>query len=256
MPDLSAVQLDAYLEGLLEVQGMADYCPNGLQVEGRPIIKKIVAGVSANQALIDATVAQQADALLVHHGFFFKGEPPCVRGIFYKRLAALIKHDINLFAYHLPLDTHPIYGNNAQLAQALGCEQVSQFTLFNTKNLGWLGEFSEPVSLKALKEQLATILLQVPKHFGDATDDHMVKKLAWCTGAAQDGIHEAFLQGADVFISGEVSERTVALAKEYPIEYLCCGHHATERSGVRALGAHIAEKFNIECVFVDVPNDV
>ena len=256
MPDVSAKQLETYLEGLLEVQGVVDYCPNGLQVEGGPAIKKLVTGVSANQALIDAAVAHQADALLVHHGFFFKGEPPCVRGVFYKRLAALIKNDINLFAYHLPLDIHLEYGNNAQLAHALGCEYVSQFSLFNTKHLGWLGEFTEAVPLGFLKKKLAAILLQEPNHFGDAMDGHKVKKIAWCTGAAQDGIHEAYQQGAEVFISGEVSERTVALAKEYPIEYLCCGHHATERSGVRALGEHIAAKFQIECVFVDVPNNV
>jgi dinuclear metal center YbgI/SA1388 family protein len=253
---ISCIELDTYLSQLLMKDPVIDYCPNGLQVQGKSRIKKIVLGVSANQALIDEAIAQGADALLVHHGFFFKGDDPCVKGVHAKRLSALMSHHINLFAYHLPLDLHVNLGNNAQLAKQLGCVDVSHFNLLGIDGLGWKGSFSQPMKISQLTDLLSVKLNRPPEHFGIKSADDEVNTLAWCTGAAQDGIHDAYRVGADVYLSGEISERTVALAKEYPIDYMCCGHHATERGGVIALGDHLVEMFDVECIFIDIDNPI
>ena len=253
---LSRYVLEDYLTQLLMQDSVKDYCPNGLQVEGKETIKTIVTGVSANQAFIDAAVAADADAVLVHHGFFFKGDDVCIRGIHYRRIYPLIVNQINLFAFHLPLDLHPIFGNNAQLALRLGIENPCTFRLGGIDGLGWVGELSQPMSPQSLAEQIGERLNRKPMHVGIADSSRLIRKVAWCSGAAQDGIHEAFNLGADAYLSGEISERTVAYAKEYPIDYYACGHHATECDGVRALGQHLSEKFSINHHFIDIENPI
>ena len=244
-------ELVDYLDGLMTPGKFRDYCPNGLQVEGRSEITRVVAGVTASQALLDAAVDRRADAILVHHGYFWKGEDGRVTGIRRKRLATLLAHDINLLAYHLPLDAHPELGNNAQLAGKLGWLPEGRF---GEQDMAWLGKVDEPCDLTALAAKVANVLAREPMVIGDGL--RLIRRIAWCSGGAQGYFEEAIALGVDAFLSGEISEQTVHLARESGVAYLAAGHHATERYGVKALAGHLAQRFGITCDFVDLDNPV
>ncbi len=242
-----------YLEQTLDITRFRDYCPNGLQVEGRSSIKKLVTGVTASLALIEAAVEAEADAILVHHGYFWRGEDARVIGPKQKRLKLLLANDINLFAYHLPLDMHPKYGNNAQLGQRLDLVADGRF---GDGELGWLG-FANNAGVNtvgALAQMIEARLGRAPLVIGDSAQP--LGRLAWCTGAAHSMFADAIAAGASVYLSGEISEPTVHLAREAGIAYLACGHHATERYGVQAIGEHLVEQFDLEHQFIDIPNPV
>ena len=242
--------LTDYLNQLLQIDTFSDYCPNGLQVAGKNEIKKIISGVTACQALLDIAAEKKADAVLVHHGYFWRGENPCVVGIKRQRLSTLMEHDINLLAYHLPLDAHPLYGNNAQLAQHLDfkVKKIIDNGLF------YIGELTQPQAAAVLQQDIAHVLEQQPQWVQG--NHNKIKTIAWCTGGAQDFIEKAANYGVDAYLSGEISERTFHLAKELGIHYLAAGHHATERYGIQALGTHLVEQFQLEIEFVDIPNPV
>ena len=244
-------ELTRYLDELLEAARFKDYCPNGLQVEGRAEVRRIVAGVTASQALVDAAVARDADAILVHHGWFWRGEDGRITGIRKARLQALLGKDINLIGYHLPLDSHAELGNNAQLARRLGWIAEGRF---GEQEMGWIGRSAAPTTLAALAEHVGAVLQRAPQVIGDA--DRAVTRVAWCTGGAQGYFEQAIALGADVYLSGEISEQTVHLARESGVAYIAAGHHATERYGVQALAAHLAERFGLACEFVDIDNPV
>lgn len=243
--------LRLYLDGLLEAPRFRDYCPNGLQVEGRAETKRILCGTTASQALIDAAIERQADAILVHHGWFWKGEDGRVTGFRKQRMAALIKHDINLFAYHLPLDAHPVLGNNAQLAAKFGWKIDGNF---GEQGIGFIGTPASPISAEHLAQQVGTVLNRAPQLLGDG--QRQIRRVAWCSGGAQGYFEEAIAAGADLFLSGEVSEQTYHLAMETGIPYIAAGHHATERYGVQALGRHLAETHGLECEYLELDNPV
>jgi dinuclear metal center YbgI/SA1388 family protein len=240
-----------YLEQKLDISHISDYCPNGLQVEGRKRIQTIVSGVTASMALIEAAIALNADALLVHHGYFWRGEQPCIVGLKQQRLKLLLQHDINLLAYHLPLDLHLELGNNAQLALRLGLQVQRRF---GDNDLGWLG-IAQDNALQTVGD-LATLVEQrlgrAPLLVGNPAQ--ALGQVGWCTGAAQNLLEAAAAAGANTYLSGEISEPTVHLVRESGVAYLACGHHATERYGVQALGAHLAEKFGITHHFVEIGN--
>lgn len=242
-------QLAAYLRDFLRTDDFEDYGPNGLQVEGRARIRRVVSGVTANLALIERAARQGADAILVHHGWFWRGEDPRVVGQKRKRLAALMAADLNLFAYHLPLDAHPLVGNNAQLAARMGWRTDGRF---GKQDLGWLGSAPAQETLADLAAELGRKLERAPVLVGDPTA--RVGRLAWCTGAAQGWVEQAHAAGANTYISGEISEPTAHFAREMGIAYLACGHHATERYGVQALGEHLERSFGIEHRFIDIDN--
>ncbi|MFK5986161.1 MAG: Nif3-like dinuclear metal center hexameric protein [Pseudomonadota bacterium] len=245
----SMEQLVSYCNDYLQVEQFNDYCPNGLQIEGKKYIGKIISGVTACQALIDAAIVNQADVLLVHHGFFWKGENQVLTGMKYRRIKALMDNDINLLAYHLPLDAHLKLGNNIQLAKALKIKKIKYFT---HQKIALIGQVKK-ISGQKLAGQLEKILNQKPLHI---PCNRKIKKLALCTGAAQSFIMDAIEQGADAFISGEISENTVHIAREHNIHYFAAGHHATERFGVKALATHLADKFGLEHQFIDIDNPV
>jgi len=244
-------QLVEYLDGLLQPAKFRDYCPNGLQVEGRADVGRIVAGVTASQALLDVAVARGADAILVHHGYFWKGEDGRITGIRRQRLKTLLAHDISLLAYHLPLGAHPELGNNAQLAARLGWLPDGRF---GEQDIAWLGSVAEPTTAAGLRDQLAAVLARTPMLVGDA--GRPVRRLGWCTGGAQGYFEQAVALGVDAFVSGEISEQTVHLARESGVAYLACGHHATERYGVAALAEHLTRYCGLQCEFVDLDNPV
>ncbi|MDZ4254263.1 MAG: Nif3-like dinuclear metal center hexameric protein [Sulfuritalea sp.] len=243
--------LRAYLDDLLDAASFRDYCPNGLQVEGCERVQRIVCGVTASQALIEAAIERGADTLLVHHGWFWKAEDGRVTGFRRQRMARLLAHDINLFAYHLPLDAHATLGNNAQLAARLGWTVGGRF---GEQDIGFIGVPPAPTLAAELARQIERALGRAPLLIGDP--GRKLARIGWCSGGAQGYFEAALAAGADVFISGEISEQTVHLARETGMAYIAAGHHATERYGVMALGAHLAEKFGIDCEFVDIDNPV
>lgn len=232
----------------LNAASFKDYCPNGLQVEGRAKVNRLVTGVTASQALIDAAIAQEADAILVHHGYFWKGEPAPITGMKARRISALMKADISLLAYHLPLDAHPVLGNNAQLAAVMGwagaqaCED----------GLLWFADLEQPQAPQAVASRAAQVLGRDP--LLETVSERDVRRVAWCTGAAQSFIGQAADIGADLFVSGEVSEPTIHEARELGIHFMAAGHHATERYGVKALGEWLRDRFDIEQAFIDIDN--
>ena len=244
-------ELVDYLDGLLVPGKFRDYCPNGLQVEGCGEITRVVAGVTASQALVDAAVERHADAILVHHGYFWKGEDGRITGIRRQRLARLLANDINLLAYHLPLDAHPEFGNNAQLAGLLGFVPEGRF---GEQDIAWLGALAEPCDLPSLASRVADVLGRQPLVIGG--DDRLIRRIGWCSGGAQGYFEQAIALGVDAYLSGEISEQTVHLARESGIAYIAAGHHATERYGVRALAEHLGQQFSITCEFVDLDNPV
>ncbi len=241
------------IEQFLNVNAISDYCPNGLQVEGKAQIKRIVSGVTASQALIDAAIELQADAILVHHGYFWKGEDQRVIGMKQRRIKALLTHDINLLAYHLPLDVHPEVGNNVQLAQRLGLTVTGSLEPGNPRSVGLIGTLNTPLSAKDFAARIESVLSRAPLVF----DQHKpIQSVAWCTGGAQGYIEQAIAAGVDAYLTGEVSERTFHEAQENGISFFAAGHHATERYGVQALGEWLVKRFGIEHHYVECENPV
>jgi dinuclear metal center YbgI/SA1388 family protein len=247
-------QLVDYSDELLAVGDYQDYCPNGLQVEGRDEVRRIVSGVTASQALIDAAIAREADVLLVHHGFFWKGEPSPIVGMKQRRIKALLAHGISLLAYHLPLDGHETLGNNAQLARLWGLEVAGRFGAGPNGGLAMHATLSAAEPVEALAERIGGPLQREPLVIRGG--ERPVRRIGWCSGAAQGYLEQAAAMGLDAFISGEISEPTVHAARELGIHYLAAGHHATERYGVQALAGHLSEQYSLENHFVDIPNPV
>jgi dinuclear metal center YbgI/SA1388 family protein len=244
-------ELDRYLEGLLEVSRFHDYCPNGLQVEGRGEIRRIVSGVTASLELVQAALAEGADALLVHHGYFWKGDDPRLTGMRRARVGLLIEHGLNLFAYHLPLDAHAEFGNNAQLGRRLGLVASGRFA---DQEIGFWGSLEAPLRLDAFALHVKQRLGREPLAIGDPARE--IRQVAWCTGAAQGFFEEAIKLGPDAYVSGEISEQQVHLARESGVAFIAAGHHATEKYGVQALGEHLAARFGLEHRFIDIANPV
>ncbi|MDP2715983.1 MAG: Nif3-like dinuclear metal center hexameric protein [Rheinheimera sp.] len=245
-------QLVKFLNTELQSEKIRDYCPNGLQVEGKARIARVVTGVTASQALLDAAVAVNADAILVHHGYFWKNETAPVTGIKKKRLQTLLRHDINLLAYHLPLDVHPVLGNNAQLGRLLKAQHITAVAAVEPIGVLMQGELTQAVPVQQIAAGLEQVLgRQVLLH---AAGSHDVSKLAWCTGGGQGYIEQAAAAGAQLFISGEVSEQTIHLSRELGIHFIAAGHHATERYGVKALGEFISQQLGLEVQFIDIDN--
>ena len=244
-------QLCDFCNDYLKVDDFNDYCPNGLQVEANPVVEHIVCGVTASQALIEAAIDVGADTLLVHHGYFWKDESQPISGIKGRRIASLIRNNINLLAFHLPLDAHPEVGNNVQLAQIMGW-QIER----NGGEQGLLFEGHTPqqMSLADLSQQIESRL--DTRALVISAGDHAIERIAWCTGAAQGFIEAAAAAGVDAFVSGEVSEPTFHLAQELGVHYIAAGHHATERYGVQALGLEIARRFAVQQQYIDIPNQV
>jgi len=251
-------EFEIYLNTLLQPEKIKDFCPNGLQVQGNAKINHIVTGVSATQALIDQAIALKADTILVHHGYFWKNESAVIRGMKYNRIKALLDNNINLFAYHLPLDIHAELGNNAQLAKLLGIDNVQPLEVGNPVSVPVQGEFNHThtgQSLSALiSEKLSRQCLHIPP--SSIERDKTIKSVAWCTGGGQGYIELAAELGIDAFISGEASEQTTHVAKEMGIHFFAAGHHATERYGVKALGEHIQNELALKVDFVDIDNPV
>ena len=248
---MDRIELELYLNNLLEIGRFRDYCPNGLQVEGSRRVQKIATGVTASLAFLEAAVEWGADAVLVHHGYFWKNEAPQITGRKYQRLRTLIANDLNLFAYHLPLDSHPELGNNAQIGARLGLIADGRF---GDQDLGWIAPLPMPLSLEHFTASVENALGRKPLVLGDA--DRELRRVAWCTGGAQGFFDDAIVAGADVYLSGEVSEQTMHIAAESGVAYLSAGHHATERFGVQAVGSHLSERFDIEHLFIDIDNPV
>lgn len=242
------------LDEILQPARFRDYCPNGLQVEGRDEINLLVTGVTASQALLDAAVGRGADAILVHHGYFWRGEAAPVVGMKRRRLATLLRNDISLLAYHLPLDAHPELGNNAQLGALMGIAESAPLTPGDPTAVGNIGSLQAPLSAAALTRKLGEITRREPLLIGESGRE--IRRVAWCTGAAQSYIDAAISAGADVFITGEVSEPTVHTAREEGIAFIAAGHHATERYGVQAVGEALASEFSLEHQFIDCDNPV
>lgn len=248
---LKQKQLCDYLNQLLASQQFTDYAPNGLQVAGKSTIVRLATAVTASANVIDKAIAIKADALLVHHGYFWRGENPCLVGYKQQRIKALLQHDMNLFAYHLPLDAHAKLGNNVQLGQQLGLLNIEAV---DAQSLLWRAQLAEPLSLDAFGQQLGRQLQREPLLIAGHTQS--ISSIAWCTGAAQDMIEQAAELGVDAYLSGEVSERTYHSAKELRIHYIAAGHHATERYGVQALGQHLQQQFSLFHQFIDETNPV
>ncbi len=231
-----------------------DYAPNGLQIEGKTEVRKILAAVTASQDAIDAAIRENADLLLVHHGYFWKGEAYPITGMRGKRIKSLIQHDISLLAYHLPLDSHPSLGNNAAIADLLKLERIEALDPSERHPIGNIGYLNQPMPVEEFKkfvsEKLKFDVIHLP------ADKNMIEKVGFCTGGAQDFIVKAAEQGCDAYISGEVSERTFYEAKELGVHYFACGHHATERYGVQRLGQAISEQFDIEYVYFELNNPI
>ena len=249
---IDRTELLTAFDTLLQPERFRDYGPNGLQVEGRAQVQKIVSGVTASRALIEAAIAAKADALFVHHGLFWRGQDGRVTGWMKQRLALLLAHDINLLAYHLPLDAHPELGNNAQLGLQLGLVGHSRF---GEQDLGWLGGRADGAafdSAQVLSDHLNFILNRPVTLVDNA--QAAIKKIAWCSGGAQSYFEAAIAAGADAFITGEISEPQAHLARECGVAYLACGHHASERYGARAVAAHMAAQFGLTHEFIDIDN--
>jgi dinuclear metal center YbgI/SA1388 family protein len=245
--------LEQHLNNLLKPEQIKDYCPNGLQIQGSDQIHKIVTGVTATQALIDQAISENADALVVHHGFFWKNESYVIRGMKHQRIKALLENNISLFAYHLPLDIHPELGNNAQLAKLFEINNVQPLEVGNVLSVGVRGEFSHAISGDELSTRISQQLLRQCLHIAPASNKK-ITTVAWCSGGGQDYIELAAEQGIDAFISGEISEKTTHIAREMDIHFFAAGHHATERYGAKALANHLESELSITSVFIDIDN--
>ncbi|MGD9786891.1 MAG: Nif3-like dinuclear metal center hexameric protein [Sulfuricellaceae bacterium] len=243
--------LENYTSQLLEISRFRDYSPNGLQVEGRPEVRRLVSGVTACLELVEAAAAAGADALLVHHGWFWKNEDSRVVGAKKTRMELLLRHGISLLAYHLPLDAHPLYGNNAQLATLLGATVEGWF---GEQGVAAHGAMEQPMVLGEWAARLGQGLGREPLVIGEP--ERTVRRVAWCSGGGQGYFEEAVRLGVDAFVTGEASEHNFHLARETGVAFVGAGHHATERLGVKALGEHLAGTFGLECRFVDVHNPI
>jgi len=251
---ISRVELLDFLDNYLACSTFNDYAPNGLQVEGQSSIKTICTAVTASQAIIERAAALKADALIVHHGFFWRGEDPVITGMKRQRVGQIITHNLNLFAYHLPLDCHVDVGNNACISRALGAQDISSHLAGKTPNLLWTGQLKKPTSIDLFSAHLADIFKRTPIHISGTNKP--ISRIAWCSGAAQDFIEDAHRLGANTYISGEISERTYYQAQELGMHYFACGHHATERFGIQALGEFLSQKFDLTHQFLDSDNPV
>ncbi len=247
-------ELVDYLHTYLACDAFNDYAPNGLQVEGSSTIKKLCTAVTASQEVIQAAIDTGADTLLVHHGFFWRGEDACVVGMKRARLHLLLQHNINLLAYHLPLDSHAELGNNRCLATKLAIDVVGSYPVGANRDLLWVGTLPKPLQATAWQTKLAQAFDRQPLLV--QAGEKPIHRVAWCSGGAQDLIEKAYELGADAYLSGEISERTYYQAKELGIHYFACGHHATERLGVQALGEHLAAKYSINHSFIDTLNPI
>ena len=246
-------EFEKYLNTLLKPEQIKDFCPNGLQIQGREKITKVITGVTATQALIEQAIAEKADALVVHHGFFWKNESYVIRGMKHKRIKALMDNDINLFAYHLPLDIHPTLGNNAQLAKLFAIENVEPLEAGNALSVAVRGEFAQALTAQALEQRISKELNRTCMHIAPPSNK-VIKTVAWCSGGGQNYIELAAEQGIDAFISGEVSEQTTHIAREMDIHFYCAGHHATERYGAKALAEHFNQHLPLQAKFIDIDN--
>jgi len=258
MPSL--LEITEYTDTFLAIHRFKDYAPNGLQVEGKSEVKKIVTGVTASQALLDAACSKHADAILVHHGYFWANEDARVVGMKRKRLTTLLQNEISLLAYHLPLDAHAQVGNNAQLALLLEIQIDGALGTDDRSACGNYGRLMQPISAEGFKHLIDSKLERIcthiaPGNFSASDSAHsMINSIAWCTGAGQNFIQMAVEQNFDAFISGEISEQTTHIAREAGIHYFAAGHHATERYGIRALGEHLEYKFGLQHEFIDIDN--
>jgi dinuclear metal center YbgI/SA1388 family protein len=248
---MQLTELSDYIGRLLEVSQFRDYSPNGIQVEGKAEIRRIATGVTASQRLLDAATAWGADAIIVHHGYFWRNEDATVTGIKKNRIKHLLQHDASLLAYHLPLDAHPELGNNAQLAKRLGLLPRGRF---GEQEVAWNGELQQPQTLSQFAAHIAQTLQRTPLVIGEG--ERTLNKIAWCSGAAQSYFEQAVALGVDAFLTGEISEQNVHVAEETGVAFIAAGHHATERYGVQALGEHLAQHFKIEQRFFDMDNPV
>jgi dinuclear metal center YbgI/SA1388 family protein len=239
-------ELGNYISSLLETDRFRDYCPNGVQVEGRAEVARIATGVTASQQVLEAATSWGADAILVHHGYFWRSENAAITGIKKRRIAHLLRHDVSLLAYHLPLDAHAELGNNAQLAKRMGFVEQGRF---GEQGIATYGVLTPPQTLGELGAELAARLQHVPQVIGEP--GKRINRIAWCTGAAQGYFVEAIALGVDAFLTGEISEASVHLAQETGVAFIAAGHHATERYGIQALGEHLAAQFGLEHRFFD-----
>ena len=245
-------ELVAYCDTLLNSRGFTDYCPNGLQVQGRAQIQTLVSGVTASQALLDAAVAANADAVLVHHGYFWRGEAAVVTGIKQRRIKTLLTNNLSLLAYHLPLDAHPEFGNNVALARHLDWQVAGVVDSGAAKDILFYGQSAQSGAAAEFVRTIGEKLKCQPLWIEAA--DRPIQRIAWCTGAAQNLIEAAVELGVDAYISGEISEQTTHIARESGLHYIAAGHHATERYGVASLGAHLAATFHLDHRFIDIDN--
>jgi len=247
-------ELMKYLDEILDTKNFTDYGPNGLQIEGRKEIKKIVTGVSACVELSGAAVEKNADAILVHHGIFWDSQPAVITKSRKDRIAPLLKNDISLIAYHLPLDAHPLYGNNAGLSFALGLKNLKQFAEYKGKNIGFIGEFEEDMPAESVVSLIKQKINPESLFYNFGPD--RIRSVAVCSGGAQNVFGEAIEKKADLFITGEQSEWVYHLAREEKVHYVSAGHHATEKFGVRLLGEHIKNEFGLDVEFMDIRNPI
>ena len=244
-------ELGDYIGSLLDVSRFRDYCPNGVQIEGRAQVSRIASGVTASQRLLDAATAWGADAILVHHGYFWRNEDATITGIKKRRIAHLLQHDISLLAYHLPLDAHAELGNNAQLGRRLGFVEQGRF---GEQDIACYGELEQAQTLAQLTTHIAHSLQRTPQVIGE--DNRTIRRIAWCTGAAQGYFEAAVALGVDAFLTGEISEQNVHVAQETDVAFIAAGHHATERYGVQALGGHLAAHCGVEHCYFEMDNPV
>lgn len=249
---ISLQALVAAADEILEPSYFSDYCPNGLQVAGDVNVARLISGVTASQGLIEAAIAEKADAIIVHHGYFWRGEDPCVVGMKRNRLALLLANNISLIAYHLPLDAHPVLGNNAQLARRLGIAVDGGLDPNNPRSVGNVGSLAQAMSATEFAEHVEEVLGRKP--LLEIGHNRLIKRIAWCTGGAQSYITKAAAAGVDAYLSGEVSEPTILAARELGIHYIAAGHHATERYGVQALAETLADQFGLYHRFIDIDN--
>lgn len=249
---MNVIELETYINNLLNSGRFQDYAPNGLQVEGRPEVYRIATAVSASMCVIEQAIELGVDALLVHHGYFWKGESQSIRGIKKNRLSSIIKQELNLLAYHLPLDAHLDFGNNASMAKRLEIK-VSQVLPWNRhENLLWIGDYQSSLSQDEFFKKLKT--LYGPQVINVSVPKKAIRRVAWCTGGAQDVMEEAIQYSIDAFVTGEYSERTYHLAKESNVHFYAVGHHASEKDGIFFLGEHLAYQFGFQHYFIDEPN--
>lgn len=244
-------ELRDYNASLLQTGVFRDYCPNGVQVEGRAEVRRIATAVSASQQVLDEAIAWEADAILVHHGYFWRNEEAAITGIKKRRIARLLKEDVSLLAYHLPLDAHPELGNNARLGRLLGLVEQGRF---GDQNIACVGSLEQPLALAQFAQQVEHGLQRAPQVIGDASK--RIARVAWCSGGAQGYFEAAIAQGVDAYITGEISEQNFHLAQESGVAFIAAGHHATERHGIQALGEHLASHFGLAHRFFDQPNPV